>query len=46
VSLSRSIPKLLEYFVRPIIDRIARESMERTLSAMRDRIVRGGKAPV
>jgi hypothetical protein len=40
VSLSRSIPRLLEYFVRPIIDRIARESMERTLASMRDRIIR------
>jgi hypothetical protein len=40
LSLSRSIPKLLEYFVRPIIDRIARESMERTLASMRDRILR------
>jgi len=46
VSLSRSIPKLLEYFVRPIIDRIARESMERTLASMRDRIVRSHKSPI
>jgi hypothetical protein len=46
LSLSRSIPRLLEYFVRPIIDRIARESMERTLASMRDRIVRSHKAPV
>jgi hypothetical protein len=46
LSLSRSIPRFLEYFVRPIIDRIARESMERTLASMRDRIVRSHKAQI
>jgi hypothetical protein len=40
ISLSRSIPSLLEFMVRPIIDRVARESMERTLSSLRERILR------
>ncbi len=46
ISLSRSIPSFLEFFVRPIIDRVARESMERTLASMRDRILRSNKTPV
>jgi putative flippase GtrA len=40
ISLSRSIPSLLEFLVRPIIDSVARESMERTLASLRDRILR------
>lgn len=40
ISLSRSIPSLLQFMVRPLIDRVARESMERTLGAMRERILR------
>ncbi len=40
ISLSRSIPSFLDFVVRPIIDAVARESMERTLASMRDRIVR------
>jgi len=39
ISLSRSIPLPLEFIARPIIDRVARESMERTLTSLRDRIV-------
>jgi hypothetical protein len=41
ISLSRSIPSVLEFFVRPIIDRVAKESMERTLASFRDRIMLG-----
>ncbi len=41
ISLSRSIPSFLVFMIRPIIDSVARESMERTLASMRDRIVRG-----
>jgi putative flippase GtrA len=40
LSLSRSIPALLEYFVRPLIDHVVRESMQRTLSSMRQRMKR------
>jgi hypothetical protein len=35
VSLSRSIPSLIRYLISPIIDGVARESMERTLGAIR-----------
>lgn len=40
LSLSRSIPSFLAFMIRPIIDRVARESMGRTLTSMRDRILR------
>ncbi|MBN2320592.1 MAG: hypothetical protein JXR49_16050 [Acidobacteria bacterium] len=40
LTLSRTIPKLLEYMIRPIINRIARESLERTLLSMRARMIR------
>ncbi len=40
ISLSRTIPSLLAYLVRPLIDLVARESMERTLSSMRERFQR------
>ncbi len=46
VSLSRSIPSFLAVLVRPIIDRVARESMERTLVSLRDRTMRGSHAQV
>lgn len=46
ISLSRTIPSFLAVMVRPIIDRIARESMERTLASMRDRILRSRAARV
>ena len=39
ISLSRTIPSVLEFFIRPLIDKVARESMQRTLRSMRDRIV-------
>jgi hypothetical protein len=46
VSLSRSVPSVLEYLVGPLIERTARESMERTLAALRvtfDRAESGGQ---
>jgi putative flippase GtrA len=38
ISLSRTIPSFISYFVRPLIQSVARESMNRTLSAMRERM--------
>ena len=43
MTLSRSIPSLLQAIARPIINSIARESMERTLQSMRTRLVRAHK---
>ncbi len=43
ISLSRGIPIGLEFMVRPLIDRVARESMERTLESMRQRIINARK---
>jgi hypothetical protein len=40
ITLSRSIPSIFELMVRPIINKIARESMQRTLESMRTRTVR------
>ncbi len=40
ISLSRSVPSILEWFIRPLIDSTARESMHRTLGGMRDRMSR------
>jgi hypothetical protein len=40
MTLSRSIPAIFELMVRPIINKIARESMQRTLESMRNRMVR------
>ena len=40
MTLSRSIPSFLEYMVRPIINKVARESMHRTLQSMKARILR------
>jgi len=40
MTLSRSIPSMLEYMVRPIINKVARESMHRTLQSMKARILR------
>jgi len=45
VSLSRSIPTVLEFLVRPIINRMARQSMQRTLAGLRDRLVRSRRQP-
>jgi len=38
ITLSRSVPFLLEHIVRPLINSTARESMERTLRSMRARL--------
>jgi hypothetical protein len=40
ISLSRDLPKALEIMIRPIIDRVARESMRRTLESLRERTLR------
>jgi len=40
MTLSRSIPFLLEYMIRPLINSTARESMQRTLQSMRTRMAR------
>jgi hypothetical protein len=40
LTLSRSIPSLLEYMIRPLIKSVARESMKRTLESFRIRLVR------
>jgi putative flippase GtrA len=41
VSLSRTIPSILKPLVMPLVKSVARESMKRTLDAMRDRFVKG-----
>ncbi len=38
MTLSRSVPPVVEYLARPIINRVARESMRRTLECMRSRM--------
>ena len=38
LTLSRSIPAILRLFVRPIVNSVARESLDRTLSSMRNRL--------
>jgi hypothetical protein len=38
MTLSRTIPSLLEYMIRPIINSVARESMQRTLQSLRTRL--------
>jgi putative flippase GtrA len=38
LTLSRSIPAILEYMIRPLINQVARESMRRTLESMRMRL--------
>jgi hypothetical protein len=43
LTLSRSVPGLLRPLARPIISRVARESLERTLGSIRDQI---GRPPV
>jgi hypothetical protein len=40
ISLSRTVPSVLRGAVRPVIDQVARGSMERTLLAMRARFTR------
>ena len=44
ITLSRSIPFLLEGLTRPIINSVAGESMERTLRELRERMIRAAKA--
>jgi hypothetical protein len=39
LTLSRTVPMVLEYIIRPVVNRVARESMARTLQSMRTRIV-------
>jgi hypothetical protein len=41
ITLSRSIPAVIRYFVNPLIKKVARESMHRTLDSMRNRLTRG-----
>ncbi len=41
ITLSRSVPPLLEYLIRPLINGTARESMQRTLQSLRTRMVQG-----
>jgi hypothetical protein len=43
LTLSRSVPLFLEYIIRPLVNRVARESMSRTLQSMRTRIVRANR---
>jgi len=45
ITLSRSIPFILEGLTRPIINNIAGESMERTLRELRERMVRAAASP-
>ena len=45
VSLSRSVPAVLEFLIRPIINRMARQSMQRTLAGLRDRLVKSRRQP-
>ena len=45
VSLSRSVPAVLEFLIRPIINRMARQSMQRTLAGLRDRLIRSSRQP-
>ncbi len=40
LTLSRGIPRMLDIMIRSIVDGIARESMERTLLSMRNRMIR------
>ena len=44
MTLSRSIPAVFRILVNPIINKVARESMERTLDSMRTRLTRGHNA--
>ena len=41
ITLSRSIPSLLRWMVKPLIESAARESMERTLTSLRERLIAG-----
>ena len=41
ITLSRSIPSLVRWMVKPLIESAARESMERTLTSLRERLLAG-----
>lgn len=43
MTLSRSVPRLLEYALGPVIRSVARESMDRTLVSLRSRIGRSAE---
>ena len=45
MTLSRSIPILFEYIVRPMIKGTAQESLHRTLDSMRTRMIRAYRNP-
>jgi hypothetical protein len=40
ISLSRDVPSLVRYFVGPLVESAARDSMERTLTTLRMRFAR------
>ncbi len=44
ITLSRDVPAVVRYVVEPLIDSAARESMERTLLALRTRFAKGSGA--
>lgn len=44
LSLSRAIPFVFKPFVRPLVDRVARESIRRTLESLRARFTASAKA--
>jgi hypothetical protein len=44
ITLSRDVPSVVRYFVMPLIERAARESMTRTLVALRTRFANGHSA--
>lgn len=46
VTLSRSIPAVIRWMIMPMIKGAARESMERTLSSMKTRLVATGSQRV
>ena len=41
ITLSRSIPSLVRWMVKPLIESAARESMERTLTSLKERLIAG-----
>jgi hypothetical protein len=43
MTLSRSVPPVLSLMVNPIINRVARESMQRTLQSFRNRLTKAGQ---
>jgi putative flippase GtrA len=45
MTLSRSVPPIVQYMARPLIKGVARESMQRTLQSLRTRMVERATAP-